>query len=119
MKVRRLTGTGSSGRMRPPVDVQKQISSLRDGAVELISERELQAKLERSAREKKPLRIKYGADPSAAGLHLGHTVPLRKLRQFQDFGHTVVFIIGDFTARIGDPSPQSHTRKMLTREEVL
>lgn len=114
-----LTRQGASGRMRPPVDVQKQILNLRDGAVELISERELEAKLERSAREKKPLRIKYGADPSAAGLHLGHTVPLRKLRQFQDFGHTVVFIIGDFTARIGDPSFQSETRKMLTREEVL
>ncbi len=105
--------------MRPPVDVQEQISLLRDGAVELISERELQAKLEKSAREKKPLRIKYGADPSAPDLHLGHTVPLRKLRQFQELGALVVFIVGDFTARIGDPSQQTATRKMLTKEEVL
>lgn len=101
------------------MDVQKQISTLKAGAVELLSERELEAKLVRSSREKKPLRIKYGADPSAPDLHLGHTVPLRKLAQFQDFGHTVVFIIGDFTARIGDPSQQSQTRKMLSREEVL
>lgn len=100
-------------------EIEKQLSVLRAGAVDLISEKELETKLARSIKEKKPLRIKYGADPSAPDLHLGHTVPLRKLRQFQELGHTVVFIIGDFTARIGDPSHRSETRKMLTRAEVL
>lgn len=100
------------------MDVQKQITTIRTGTVELISEAELETKLVRAAREKRPLRIKYGADPSAPDLHLGHTVPLRKLRQFQEFGHTIVFIIGDFTAQIGDPSQQVQTRKMLSRDEV-
>jgi len=100
------------------VDVRKQIELIRDGTVDLVTEKELEAKLSRSAKENRPLRIKYGADPSAPDLHLGHTVPLRKLRQFQELGHLVIFIIGDFTARIGDPSLRSETRKMLTREEV-
>lgn len=98
--------------------VQQQLDVLRDGTVDLISEEELARKIERSLKEKKPLRIKYGADPSAPDLHLGHTVPLRKLRQFQQLGHLIVFIIGDFTARIGDPTERSETRKMLTLEEV-
>lgn len=99
-------------------DSKEQLKVLSEGAVEVISQAELEARLEMSLREKKPLRIKYGADPSAPDFHLGHTVPLRKLRQFQDFGHTVVFIIGDFTARIGDPTGRSDTRKVLSREEV-
>jgi tyrosyl-tRNA synthetase len=99
-------------------EAQKQIRVLVDGAVDVISEKELEEALARSLKEKKPLRVKYGADPSAPDLHLGHTVALRKLKQFQDFGHTIVFIIGDFTARIGDPSQRSETRRMLSRVEV-
>ena len=100
------------------MDVQEQLQRIRQGAVDLITEKELEAKLARSLKEKKPLRIKYGADPSAPDLHLGHTVPLRKLRQFQELGHKIVFIIGDFTALIGDPSERSETRKMISKEEV-
>jgi len=100
------------------VSVQQQLDVLRDGTVDLIAEDELVRKIERSLKTKKPLRIKYGADPSAPDLHLGHTVPLRKLKQFQELGHLIVFIIGDFTARIGDPTERSETRKMLTPEEV-
>ena len=91
---------------------------LGQGLVDLIDEKELSRRLSHSLKTKKPLRIKYGADPSAPDLHLGHTVPLRKLRQFQDFGHTIVFIIGDFTAQIGDPAQRTETRKMLSPEEV-
>ncbi|MBU0608285.1 MAG: tyrosine--tRNA ligase [Armatimonadetes bacterium] len=82
--------------------------------VDIVSEEELLAKLERG----QPLRIKYGADPSAPDLHLGHSVPISRLRKFQELGHTIVFIIGDFTARIGDPSGKSKTRPMLTTEQV-
>ena len=98
--------------------VKEQLEIFKENLVELISERELTAKLEASFKHKRPLRIKYGADPSAPDLHLGHTVPLRKLRSLQDLGHTVVFIIGDFTARIGDPSGRSETRPLLTEEQV-
>jgi len=98
--------------------VQEQIQTIRSGAVDLITEKELEAKLTHSLKAKKPLRIKYGADPSSPDLHLGHTVPLRKLRQFQELGHQVVFIIGDFTARIGDPSGASVTRPMLSPNEI-
>ena len=98
--------------------VQEQLEIFKENLVELISEKELVAKLENSLKKKQPLRIKYGADPSAPDLHLGHTVPLRKLRQLQDLGHLVVFIIGDFTARIGDPSGKSETRPMQTEEQV-
>lgn len=100
------------------MNVQEQLERIRAGAVDLITEKELEVKLARSLKEKKPLRIKYGADPSAPDLHLGHTVPLRKLRQFQELGHQVVFIVGDFTALIGDPSERSETRKMLSKDEV-
>jgi tyrosyl-tRNA synthetase len=102
--------------MFPSVKEQREV--FKENLVELISERELTAKLEASLKNKRPLRIKYGADPSAPDLHLGHTVPLRKLRSLQDLGHTVVFIIGDFTARIGDPSGRSETRPQLTEEQV-
>lgn len=90
------------------------IESLTARCVDLISRDELAQKL----KEKRPLRIKYGADPSAPDLHLGHVVGLNKLREFQDAGHLVVFIIGDFTAMIGDPSGRSQTRKPLSREQV-
>ncbi|MCE5238066.1 tyrosine--tRNA ligase [bacterium] len=82
--------------------------------VDIVSEEELLAKLEQG----RPLRIKYGADPSAPDLHLGHSVPMSRLRKFQELGHTIVFIIGDFTARIGDPSGKSKTRPMLSTEQV-
>ncbi|MFA5113982.1 MAG: tyrosine--tRNA ligase [Candidatus Margulisiibacteriota bacterium] len=87
---------------------------IKRGASELIPEEELSAKLQKG----RPLKIKWGADPSAPDIHLGHTVILNKLRQFQDLGHEVIFIIGDFTARIGDPTGKSETRKPLTEEEV-
>lgn len=99
--------------MATPTDPKMDL--LREGFVDLIAPAEFE---ERVVKGTKPLRIKYGADPSAPDLHLGHTVPLRKLRQFQDAGHLVVFIIGDFTAMIGDPTHRSETRKMLTKEEV-
>lgn len=93
---------------------KEQLEILRLNCVDLVSEEELLAKLERG----KPLRIKYGADPSAPDLHLGHSVPIRRLRKFQELGHTIVFIIGDFTGRIGDPSGKSKTRPMLTTEQI-
>jgi len=88
------------------------------GTVDVIPDEELADKLIQSRRSGVPLRIKYGADPSAPDIHLGHTVPIRKLRTFQELGHQIVFIIGDFTARIGDPTGRSETRKRLTTEEV-
>lgn len=101
----------------PGLDTQFQL--LTDGTVDLISPDDFKAKLELSLKEKRPLRIKYGADPSSPDLHLGHAVPLRRLRLFQDLGHLVVFIIGDFTARVGDPSQRNETRPMLSPEQVL
>ncbi len=101
------------------LSASEQLKILSRGVVEIIPEEELKEKLERSIKENRPLRIKMGADPSAPDLHLGHSVPLRKLRQFQDLGHEVYFLIGDFTGMIGDPTGKSTTRKRLTREEVL
>jgi tyrosyl-tRNA synthetase len=100
------------------VDIEKQLEVIKRGAVEIISEAELKKKLEASIKHRKPLKIKAGFDPTAPDLHLGHTVLLRKLRQFQDLGHEVYFLIGDFTGQIGDPTGRSETRKQLTREEV-
>lgn len=97
----------------------KQLEVLKRGTLEIVPEAELLEKLKNSLRNSKPLRIKLGVDPSTADLHLGHTVILEKLRQFQDLGHQVLFLIGDFTAQIGDPTGRSETRKNLTREEVL
>jgi tyrosyl-tRNA synthetase len=99
-----------------PVD--EQLAYLKKGAVEIIREEELKAKLERSHKTGKPLRAKLGLDPTAPDLHLGHTVVIRKLKHFQDLGHTAVFLIGDFTALVGDPSGQSETRPPLSREQV-
>jgi tyrosyl-tRNA synthetase len=96
------------------INIEYQLSKIKRGAVELIPEDEFVNKLKRG----KPLRIKWGADPSAPDIHLGHVVVLEKLRQFQDLGHEVIFLIGDFTARIGDPTGKSETRKPLTRKEV-
>ncbi|HUT23178.1 MAG TPA: tyrosine--tRNA ligase [Sumerlaeia bacterium] len=91
---------------------------IRSGTVEILPEEEMLAKIQRSLDENRPLRVKLGADPSAPDLHLGHMVQIRKLRQFQDLGHCVVFIIGDFTAMIGDPSGRNETRPRLTPEQV-
>ncbi len=102
----------------PEKDARAQLKLLSEGTVDLISAEELLERLNLSLGARKPLRIKYGADPSSPDLHLGHTVPLSKLRLFQDLGHQVVFIIGDFTARVGDPTQRNETRPMLTPEEV-
>jgi tyrosyl-tRNA synthetase len=99
-----------------PVD--EQLEYIRKGAAEIIPESELRQKLEESRKTGKPLRVKAGFDPTAPDLHLGHTVLIRKLKHFQDLGHTVIFIIGDFTAMIGDPTGRSVTRPPLTREEI-
>lgn len=99
-------------------DVENQVEALTRRVVDLHSREELARKVARSLAAGKPLRIKLGADPSAPDIHLGHAVCLNKLREFQDHGHTVVFIIGDFTGMIGDPSGKSKTRKALSKEEV-
>ena len=96
----------------------EQMARLRKGAVEIISEAELEAKLAQAIREGRRLRVKAGFDPTAPDLHLGHTVLLRKLRDFQDLGHEVYFLIGDFTGMIGDPTGRSATRPALSREEI-
>ncbi|MDD5245817.1 MAG: tyrosine--tRNA ligase [Candidatus Omnitrophica bacterium] len=103
----------------PSNDLESQLKIIKRGAVEIISTEQLKAKLENSLKNNKPLVIKAGFDPTAADIHLGHTVLLRKLRQFQDLGHKVVFLIGDFTARIGDPTGRSEKRKQLSKEEVI
>lgn len=101
------------------MEIDRQLEIIKRGVVDIISEEELKKKLAVSIEKKRPLNIKAGFDPTAPDLHLGHTVLLRKLRQFQDLGHKVSFLIGDFTGRIGDPSGRSETRKQLTTEEVL
>ena len=98
--------------------IDEQLEFLRKGTTEIIREHELRAKLEKSAKTGKALRVKLGADPTAPDIHLGHTVVIRKLRAFQELGHTVIFLIGDFTGLIGDPSGKSATRPQLTREEI-
>src|SRR5881394_1962269 len=98
--------------------IDEQLAYLHKGTTEIIREDELRAKLESSAKTGKPLRVKLGADPTAPDIHLGHTVVIRKLRAFQELGHTAIFLIGDFTGLIGDPSGKSATRPQLTREEI-
>lgn len=100
-------------------NIAEQSALIKRGAVEIIQERELKAKLERAARAGRPLVIKAGFDPTAPDIHLGHTVLLRKMMHFQALGHKVVFLIGDYTAMIGDPSGASKTRPRLTKKEVL
>src|ERR1035437_6882483 len=99
-----------------PVD--EQLTYLKKGSAEIIREADLRAKLEKSRATGKPLRIKLGMDPTAPDLHLGHTVVLRKLKHFQDLGHTAIFLIGDFTGMIGDPTGRSVTRPPLSREQI-
>jgi tyrosyl-tRNA synthetase len=101
----------------PPVD--EQLAYIKKGSAEIVKESELRAKLERSLASGKPLRVKAGFDPTAPDLHLGHTVLLRKLKQFQDLGHTVIFLVGDFTGMIGDPTGRSATRPPLSADEIM
>ncbi len=98
---------------------EKQFEIIKRGTVEIILEKDILHKLEISVRENKPLKIKAGFDPTAPDIHLGHTVLLEKMRQFQELGHEVIFLIGDFTGMIGDPTGRSETRKPLTKEDVL
>jgi tyrosyl-tRNA synthetase len=98
--------------------VDEQLAYLKKGTAEIIREEELKAKLAKSLKTGKPLRAKLGVDPTAPDIHLGHTVVIRKLKHFQDLGHTAVFLIGDFTALVGDPTGQSETRPPLSREQV-
>src|ERR1700758_283830 len=99
-----------------PVD--EQLAYLKKGSAEIIREADLRAKLAKSRASGKPLRVKLGMDPTAPDLHLGHTVVLRKLKHFQDLGHTAIFLIGDFTGMIGDPTGRSATRPPLSREQI-
>src|ERR1700726_3063670 len=98
--------------------VDEQLAYIKKGAAEIVKESELRAKLVRSLASGRPLRVKAGFDPTAPDLHLGHTVLMRKLKHFQDLGHQVIFLIGDFTSLIGDPTGRSVTRKPLTSEEI-
>jgi tyrosyl-tRNA synthetase len=98
--------------------IDEQISFLTKGAVDVIREEDLRKKLEHAAKTGRPLRVKLGADPTAPDIHVGHTVVIRKLRQFQELGHTAIFLIGSFTGMIGDPSGKNSTRPPLTRAEI-
>ena len=98
--------------------IKDQMAAISSGTVEILPEGALEAKLARSIKENRPLRVKQGFDPTAPDIHLGHTVGLRKLKQFQDLGHQIVLIVGDFTGMVGDPSGRSATRPQLTQEEV-
>ena len=100
------------------MSIDEQLEYLKKGTVDVIREEDLRKKLERSARDGKPLRVKLGLDPTAPDIHVGHTVVIRKLKAFQELGHTVIFLIGDFTGTIGDPSGKNITRPPLTREEI-
>lgn len=99
-------------------EIHRQLDLIQRGAVEVIQRVELEAKLKRALAENRPLRVKAGFDPTAPDLHLGHTVLIHKLKHFQDLGHQVIFLIGDFTGMIGDPTGVSETRKALTKEQV-
>ena len=100
------------------IPVDEQLNHIRRGSVDIIREEELLEKLKRAQKTGKPLRVKAGFDPTAPDIHVGHTVLIRKMKHFQDLGHTVIFLIGDFTGMIGDPSGRSATRKQLTADEV-
>jgi tyrosyl-tRNA synthetase len=103
---------------RAQASLEEEFEELSRGAIQVITPADLKEKLARARRDGRPLRVKFGADPSAPDIHLGHTVCLRKLRQFQEFGHEVFFVIGDFTGRIGDPSGKSETRPQLDEETI-
>src|SRR5262245_28010529 len=116
---------GSTTMQQPPrsngslfKSVAEQLAVIRRGVEQIVPEQELRQKLERSVKTGKPLRVKYGIDPTGIDVHLGHTVPLRKLRLFQELGHQAVLIIGNYTALVGDPSGRDETRARLTQEQV-
>ncbi|MGB6232830.1 MAG: tyrosine--tRNA ligase, partial [Candidatus Acidiferrales bacterium] len=113
-----MSEAGNKSAQHPQKSVEEQLAYLRKGAAEIIREEDLKSKLEQSAKTGKPLRVYLGVDPTAPDIHLGHTVVIRKLKHFQDLGHTAIFLIGDFSAMIGDPTGQSETRPPLTREQV-
>lgn len=100
------------------MDLEKQMEVFLRGTAEVISPEELKEKLVRADKEGRPLRVKLGVDPSAPDIHLGHTVPLRKMRQLQEIGHQIIFLVGDFTGRIGDPTGRSETRRQLSEEQI-
>lgn len=99
-------------------EIDTQVRHIMRGVEEIISEEELRERLKKSLKSGKPLRVKLGVDPTASDIHLGHIVTIRKLKHFQDMGHTAIFLIGDFTARVGDPTERSEGRKRLTKDEV-
>src|ERR1700738_2499274 len=98
--------------------IDEQLAYLRKGMAEIIREEDLRERLIAATRENRPLRVKAGFDPTAPDLHLGHTVLLRKMKNFQDLGHTIIFLIGDMTGLIGDPTGRNVTRPPMTREEI-
>ena len=100
-------------------EIERQLDVMAEGADQFVGREELAARLELALREERPLRVKLGMDPSAPDLHLGHAVVLGKLRRFQELGHVPIFLIGDFTARIGDPSGRKKTRPALSLAEML
>ncbi|HEU4963741.1 MAG TPA: tyrosine--tRNA ligase, partial [Bacilli bacterium] len=113
--------TAEANQQRDPrveAEVERQMAVIRRGTVEIIPEEEMAAKVRKSVTSGEPLTIKLGLDPSAPDIHIGHTVVLQKMRQFQDLGHNVTIIIGDYTGMIGDPTGKSETRKQLTAEQV-
>ena len=113
------TAVAQSENKLPVTDkVKESMAIIKRGVEELLIESELEQKLARSEKTGQPLRIKLGLDPTAADLHFGHTVVLNKMRQLQDLGHHVIFLIGDFTSMIGDPSGRNATRPPLTREQI-
>src|SRR3954447_8683699 len=99
--------------------LDEQLAYLTKGCVDVVRREDLRAKLEKAAKTGTPLTVKVGFDPTAPDLHLGHTVLIRKMKHFQDLGHTVIFLIGDFTGLIGDPTGRNVTRKPLSTEEIL
>lgn len=99
-------------------ELERQLRIIQKNTVETLPEKELIKKLDSSLKKKKPLRVKYGIDPTGAEIHLGHTVPIRKLKDFQDLGHKIIFLVGDFTAKIGDPTGRNETRPILSKKEI-
>ena len=113
-----MTDTAQEKKFPVTEDIKEAMALIKRGTDTLLVEEELEQKLARSKASGKPLRIKLGLDPTAPDIHLGHTVVLNKLRQFQNLGHTVIFLVGDFTSAIGDPSGRNTTRPPLTREPM-
>lgn len=123
IKLQKIQDLGKEEKMTTNEPIKQQVKHqmriIKQGAAKLVGEEELKAKLENSLLTGKPLTVKFGMDPSAPDIHIGHAVILRKLKQLQDMGHTIVIIIGDFTAKIGDPTGRSKGRKAMTNQEVL